>query len=414
MGQVIVIASTIAVAFAASLALTPLARHMAWKIGAVSQPDGQRRLHLRPTALWGGGAVYLGVLLSVVASFFLASHAMEDRLPAALGLSAGMLCLLGFYDDLYDIRAGWKLLGQIVCTLPVLMAGCYVREFTLFGRSVDVGLLGVPWTIGWLVLGINALNLLDGVDGLASLMGIVISLAVGVIAATQSRPEVMLLAFALAGALAGFLVHNLPPARVYLGDCGSMVIGFTLALLALRVSLSPQHPTTVNLTVAAALLFVPLVDTALAIVRRTLKGCSFMVADHSHVHHQLVDRGLSIWKTLGVLGGFGLISGAVAWWVSLSGHDLWGWAVLATATILLVNRQLLAREEWKLTKRLVRQTVVPFVERLWLGRPASGSRSTNRAATASPINSPPNPVLLRTKASGGQLDASIAENRKAA
>jgi len=413
-GQFSIATIALPVAFVGSLVLTPLARKLAWTCGAVSEPDGKRRLHARPTPLWGGSAVYLAALLSVIASFLLASARAEEKLPAALALSAGMLCLLGFYDDLCDMSAWWKLLGQIVSTLPVVMAGCYVRQFVLFGHVLDVGLLGTAWTIGWLVLGINALNLLDGVDGLASLMGIVISLAVGAIAATQNRPDVMLLAFALAGALGGFLVHNLPPARVYLGDCGSMVIGFTLALLALRVSLAPRAPFTVNVTVAAALLFVPLTDTTLAVVRRTLKGCSFMVGDHSHVHHQLLKRGLSVWAVLGVLGAFGSTTGFVAWLVAAGGREVWGWVVLVTVTLLLASRGLLGHEEWNLAKRFVGQTALPLVRRLPPVGLLTRSRTTDRPSTAGLPTELSDPVVLRTRVSPAEPGVDPAEARKAA
>ena len=402
------------IAFAGSLVLTPLARNLAWKIGAVCKPDGKRKLHARPTPLGGGGAVYLASLLSIAACCLLATDAVEDKLPVALGLSAGILCLLGFYDDLYDMPARWKLVGQIVSTLPVLVAGSYVRQFTLFGHSMDVGLLGVPATIAWLVLGVNALNLLDGMDGLASMIGIVISVAVGAIAATQNRPEVMLLAFVLAGALAGFLVHNLPPARIYLGDCGSMVIGFTLALLALRVSLAPLSPTTCRVTVAAALLFVPLTDTALAIARRTMKGCSFMVADRGHIHHQLLNRGLGNWGVLGVMGGFSVATAMTGWWVSVSGSDLLGWGALASIALFLAGGRLLAVEEWSLARGILGRSA-----RMWTRRlsPANlGSRVLlpgDRKEEDLP-NTLPHPAVLQIDTSASESETEPQEHKKAA
>ncbi|MFH1921996.1 MAG: MraY family glycosyltransferase [Planctomycetota bacterium] len=415
MGQILTVAIAWSVAFVGSLTLTLLAKKMAWKFGAISKPDGERRLHAQPIALGGGSAVYLAALLSVAAVFLLTSHVVEDKVPAALALSAGMLCLLGFYDDLRDMSVRWKLLGQIVCTLPVLMAGCCVGRVVLFGHSFEMGLLGIAWTVGWLVLGTNALNLLDGMDGLASLIGIVISVAVGAIAATQARPQVMLLAFALAGALAGFLVHNRPPARVYLGDSGSMVIGFTLALLALRVSLAPMTPQTTNPTILVALLFVPLMDTTLAIVRRTLKGLNFTVADHSHIHHQLLKRGLRTWHVLGVLGGVSLTTGVVAWWVAVRGQELWGWVALATVTIILANRQLLGQEEWSLTKRLLSQTALPLLGRLLSVRLLPGLRSSSDRPR--PVVEPEElagPEALRVRRPPAEAEANPTETRKAA
>ena len=352
----------IAVAVAVSLALTPLAKAVALKFDVLSRPDGQRKLHPRPTPLLGGGSLYLALLLSVTVAYsMVVTKGITLSVPTALALSAGMLCVLGIYDDFRDMRPRWKLLGQVFSTLPIVLAGGYIERLVLFGYCVELGWVGIAFTMGWLVFGINALNLLDGMDGLASVVGIVISLAIAAIAASQSHPVVMVLALALAGALAGFLVYNLPPARIYLGDCGSMIIGITLALLALRVS-SPQLGTA-NLTIATTLLFVPLADTILAIVRRGLQGKSLMVADRAHVHHRLLDRGFGIWRVLGFLGGASLVTGATAWLVAVSGQELWAWAILGPLAVLVVNRRLVGYEEWKLASRFLAQTAVRLARR---------------------------------------------------
>ncbi|MBN2475602.1 MAG: undecaprenyl/decaprenyl-phosphate alpha-N-acetylglucosaminyl 1-phosphate transferase [Pirellulales bacterium] len=365
-------ALVVAIAIAGSLLLTPLARVLAWRFDAVSRPDGDRRLHAKPTALWGGGAVYLAVLLGVAASYRIVPGTLYTvMLLTALGLSTGMLCVLGCYDDCHELRARWKLLGQVICTLPIVLAGYYVERITLLGYGFELGWMGILFTMGWLVLGINALNLVDGMDGLASTVGIAISLAVAVISLFHGVPETRLLAMALAGALAGFLVYNLPPARIYLGDCGSMVIGLAVSVLALQVSLA--GPRTSNVTIAASLLFVPLLDTGLAVLRRALNGQGLMVADRGHVHHRLLDRGVNIWTTLGLLGAFCLISGTAAGLVAYSGHELWAWGILATLTIWAVNRRLLGHEEWRLLKRFVAQGVAQL-----------GRRSAEPGMTASP------------------------------
>lgn len=394
MHQAALVSVAAAATFAASLVLTPLARRMAWRCGAVCRPDGKRKLQARPTALFGGGAVYLALLFGLVGAWMLASDAVQDKLPAALGLSAGLLCLLGVYDDLYDMRARWKLLGQILATLPVVAVGSYATDLVLLDHTFHVGPMGMVLTIGWLVLGINALNFLDGVDGLASLVGIAIAVAIGAIAAGEHRPEVMLLAFVLAGALAGFLVHNLPPARIYLGDCGSMIVGFTLALLAYRVSLLPHSPGEARVTVAAALLFLPLLDVALAILRRTLNGTGLMVADRDHVHHQLLKRGWSSWRVIAVLTAVTLSTGAVACWVSLSGKEFWGWILLASGTVLLVARKLIARQEWLLAKQLFKSHETPEAD----------------APQVSP--EAPRPILFRIH--GKSKEETPAQTRKAA
>jgi len=366
----------VAIAIIASLTLTSLVRRIALRHGAVSQPDGNRKLHARPTPLGGGVAVYLALIFGVSGWYALTQSNTEGMwLPLALGLSAGLICLLGCFDDLYDIPASWKLAGQIVSTLPVLLAGCYVERLVVFGFCVNVGYWGIVGTIGWLVLGVNSLNLVDGVDGLASVIGISISLCVAVIAAGLGLHQVMVLSLVLAGGLTGFLVHNLPPAVIYLGDCGSMLIGLILSFLTLQVAL--EAPMTANLSVAAILLFVPLLDTALAIVRRTLSGRSFMAADRGHVHHRLLDRGFSIWKVLVFLAVFCLITGANAWYITVAGHELWAWIALGSMAIVLVKVQLVGHKEWELTKRLLVESALPVVQRLLpTGLPSRGRDAT--------------------------------------
>ncbi|NQU23006.1 MAG: undecaprenyl/decaprenyl-phosphate alpha-N-acetylglucosaminyl 1-phosphate transferase [Candidatus Nealsonbacteria bacterium] len=344
----------VAITAGAALVLTPLAGKLAWKFSAVSRPDGQRKLHAQPTPLWGGVALYIALLLGMATCLVILPGATNlMALAIAIGLSAGILCLLGCCDDILEINARWKLLGQVLATLPIVAAGFYVERLTLFGFTAELGWLAVPWTIGWLVLGINALNLLDGMDGLASSAGVLISVAIAIIAASQGHAAVALLALVCAAAIGGFLVHNLPTARIYLGDCGSTVIGLVLALLAMLASSSTAG--TANLTVAAAIMFLPLADTGLAIARRTLQGHSFMVADRHHVHHQLLDRGLNVWQVLGCLATFCLVTQAIAWLAIAPGREIWAeiwtWTALAAIVAVSIAMRVVGHREWTLARR---------------------------------------------------------------
>jgi len=337
-------------AWTLSVSLTPLAAALAWKCDAVSKPDGQRKLHQRPTPLWGGVSLYLALLAGLAGGhFFAAGPEAGAMLPIALALSGGVLCLLGAWDDLTELSAGRKLAGQIMATLPVVLAGLYVERAELFGYTLQLGWLGIVATVGWLLLCINAMNLIDGMDGLASTVGILISAAVAVVAGLWGVADVMLASLALAAALAGFLVYNRPPARIYLGDSGSMVAGGVLGVLVLRVATGGTAAP--NLTVAAALFFVPLLDTFLAIVRRSIEGRSLMDADRGHVHHRLLDHGLGVWRVLGVLGGLCVLSGVVAALVAASGQEWLAWAVLPAVAALAVHRRLIGHEEWRLTRQ---------------------------------------------------------------
>lgn len=343
--------SVIVVVILSSFFLTPLAMRAAWRCDAVSRPDGFRKKHARPTPEWGGLAVNSAILIGIGLSAVLCPADSPARsLVPALAVSVVMLCALGCYDDLCDMRADLKLLGQVLSTTPLILAGCYVERLVCFGQTFELGWMGIPWTVGWMVLGINALNLIDGMDGLASTLGIIMAAAIAWIAAATGNLFVMALALVLAGALGGFLAHNLPPARIYLGDCGSMVVGLVLATLALRAA--PQTGSA-NVTQIAALLFVPLCDTGLAVVRRGLAGRGIMVADRGHVHHRLLDRGFGVWGSLAVLGGLSAVAGAMGSVVVFTGQEHWAWLIAAAAAVFCVRYRLFGYEEWGLIKGLL-------------------------------------------------------------
>jgi UDP-GlcNAc:undecaprenyl-phosphate GlcNAc-1-phosphate transferase len=185
---------------------------------------------------------------------------------------------------------------------------------------------------------------------------------VAAIAGSQGYNTLIVPALALAGALAGFSAYNLPPARIYLGDCGSMTVGFVLSLLALQVSLDTVG--SVNMTVVGLLLFVPLADTCLAIARRSLRGQSFMTADRGHVHHRLLDRGFGTWSVLAMLGCVSLLAGLTAWLTVVGRYQLPSWGGLAALSVLLINRRLVGHEEWALAKRFFIQGSLPFIRSL--------------------------------------------------
>ena len=231
----------------------------------------------------------------------------SGRCIGPFGLAAGLLWLVGIRDDISPLSARFKLLCQIGVVLLIVGSGSYPQGISLLGQHVRLGWFGPVCMMGWLILGINAVNLIDGMDGLASLIGILISTAIALIAGVYNDLPTLVLALALAGGLAGFLVYNRPPATIFLGDSGSTVIGLVLSFLAFRVardaSVTIRGPSaTIEVTSLALLLFVPLLDTNLAIARRLLRGTNIFHGDRSHLHHQLLSRGFGVWKTLGLLG----------------------------------------------------------------------------------------------------------------
>lgn len=349
--------------FVGSLALTPLVRSLAERLGIVSRPDGVRRLHARPTPLWGGLGVYGGLLAGVGLTFLLGPFLGIPISPWPLWMmfSAGLICLVGMIDDRYSLDAWGKLPGQTAAVLPLVLAGLTVERISGFGWELELGWFAVPWAIGWLLLGINALNLLDGSDGLASTVGFVMALTLALVAAGQGTVEVAFLALALAGALAAFLRYNLPPARVYLGDCGSTLIGFVVAALALHVSCT--KPGTASLPVLALLVFVPLLDTGLAILRRLLKGQAVWSGDRGHLHHQLQQRGFSKHKILLTLGGLSATASLAAALAVFGRQELLALLLIGGTTGLLVYRQWIAHQERNLLIELLARRV-PAIDRL--------------------------------------------------
>ncbi len=273
--------------------LTLLGRPLARRIGLVDRPDGRRKLHQTAIPVLGGPVLVLAVCISAVALFqsvgWLGALGQEQARPL-LGLlvAAVFLCAVGVTDDLGLLRGRHKLLGQIIAAGIVVWLGVEVQTIRLFDRNFELGVLSIPFTLFLLLGAINSLNLIDGMDGLLSSVALIICLALGVLAVVSGKFIAASIAFALAGSLLGFLCFNFPPASVFLGDSGSMVIGLTVGVLAIHSCL--KGPATVALAAPTALLTIPIFDTAVAILRRKLTGRSIYSTDRGHLHHCLMRR----------------------------------------------------------------------------------------------------------------------------
>lgn len=341
---------TFALTLIASLALTPVARFAAARLGAVDAPDGVRKLHSRVVPLWGGVAVYVSLLfgLGIIRYSGLADGTGFSELATVLACAAGFVCLLGCVDDSWDLNARFKLALQIVSVLPIVAAGYSIDRVVIFGIPLELGWLGVPLTVLWLVGCINALNLLDGMDGLAATVGLSTAAMMAVIATTMGHHHVAIIAMALAGALAGFLVYNLPPASIFLGDSGSMVIGLWVGILGIQGSL--KTTATLSLTVPAVVLSIPMLDTALAIVRRRLTGKAIDAPDRGHIHHRLLERGLSTWQALCIIGALCLATGGAATAATIFRNDALAWIAVLTVVVVMIRMRAFGHYELSLAK----------------------------------------------------------------
>ncbi|MHB1035486.1 MAG: MraY family glycosyltransferase [Pirellulales bacterium] len=341
----------LSVAFAASLVLTAVVRTVARRWGIVDDPDGVRKTHPTCVPLWGGVAVYLSILLGLVtASYTLPGAATRalDALAGVLVAVAGFVCLLGAIDDWRDLNPRFKLILQIGSVMPVVAFGHAIDRIVVFGYPVELGWFGVPLTVVWLVGCINALNLLDGMDGLASLVGLSTAAMMGLIAASMGNDHVAVIAVVLAGALAGFLIYNLPPASIFLGDSGSMVIGLVVGVLGMEGALKTSA--TLSITAPAVVMSLPMFDTLLALVRRKLTGKRFDAADRQHIHHRLLDRGLSQWQALCVIGALCLATGGAATAATIFRNDALAWITALTLMVLMIRLRLFGHYEFALVK----------------------------------------------------------------
>jgi len=302
-------------AFVASLILTGLARLAAPRIGLIDRPDGFHKLHPRPTPLGGGLAVFLatagvmGALLAVPNPWGLERYRDWPAVLALL-LAGAVIVPLGLVDDRVRLRGQHKLLGQLLAASILVGGGISIDRVEVFGWTIEFGPFAVLFTLFWLVGAINAVNLLDGIDGLAAVVGIILSGTVGVMAAITGHPEVAILALVFTGSLLGFLCFNLPPASIFLGDAGSMLIGLVVGTMAIRGSL--KGPGTVLLAAPLALWTIPILDSLAAVLRRKLTGRSIYARDRGHIHHRLLAKLGSGRKTLAAIAACCAFTSAAA------------------------------------------------------------------------------------------------------
>ena len=272
---------------------TALLRRWAPRLGLVDEPDNHRKTHGRSTPLGGGLAISaaMALCMGILAYFpnslrpFFDGHVLQY-----LGyvLSASVLVAVGVIDDRNGLRGRVKLVGQVVSALILIAGGLLIRNVSLFGWNIELGLLSVPFTLFWLLGAINALNLLDGMDGMAGTIGLILVSAIAFLAHLTGSQDVEVVAVAFAGCLLGFLGHNLPPARIFLGDAGSMLIGLVVGSLSIEASLKGAG--TVLLAAPLAICTIPVLDSFAAIVRRKLTGRSIFSTDRGHLHHHLLNR----------------------------------------------------------------------------------------------------------------------------
>ena len=279
------------IAAVVSYPLTNFVGLMAHRFGFEDRPDGHHKSHKRAVALGGG----LAVFLSATATFgveYLSSSPLQSVLEEkasylnGLLLACSWIVAVGLYDDRYGMRGVLKLCGQVIAALIVIKSGLVIEKFAVFGQVVSLGDLAVPVTAFWLVGAMNSLNLLDGIDGLATTIGIILCATITIMAIAFNQEAVAAVGAVFTGSLLGFLRFNFPPAKIFLGDAGSMLIGLVVGTLAIGGSF--KGPATVALAAPLAIWALPIFDSVAAIMRRKLTGRSIYAVDRGHLHHRLM------------------------------------------------------------------------------------------------------------------------------
>ena len=359
-----------AAALAASLALTPLVRRLAWRLRVLAYPDAERRFHPGPVPLLGGVAVYFALVAGLIAALLLDRFRQPDlvRLCWTLIPAAALACLFGAIDDCCNLRSRAKLALQFLAASLITAAGFSVNFIIVFGYRIELGWWGVPLTIGWLLGCINALNLIDGLDGLASVVGLSTTSMLGIIAMRMENEHVAAVALTLTAALAGFLVFNRPPASVFLGDSGSTLIGLVIGVLGIQGAL--KSPVTLSITAPVVLMTLPMFDVLMAVVRRKLTGRPLALGDREHIHHCLLERGLGPWQVLGILGALCLTTGAAATAATFFRMDALAWIIATTLIVLMIRLRVFGHREFGLIRQLLRRQAGNLVHSLFQRKPS--------------------------------------------
>ncbi len=303
------------VALAVSFAATPAVKICAKHFGAVDVPKDNRRMHKVPIPRMGGLAIFLGFITSAM----LFGHL--DKQMNAILLGAVLIVILGIIDDKMALPPSVKFVGQIAAALIPVLSGVAIERFTnpfAGGSYFSLGIFSIPVTIIWIVGLTNAVNFIDGLDGLAVGVSSIASITMFTIAVLVSETYVAIVMAALAGACIGFMPYNMNPAKIFMGDTGSMFLGYILATMSIQGLF--KFYAVISFAVPFILLGLPIFDTAFAIVRRLLKGQSPLQADRGHVHHRLIDMGFDQKQSVAILYVLSAVLGLSAVLLTTSGE----------------------------------------------------------------------------------------------
>ncbi|HET7183098.1 MAG TPA: MraY family glycosyltransferase [Terriglobales bacterium] len=352
--------SSFAIALLLSFALTRYVRNSAVKRGFVSLPDAERHIHTSALPRIGGIAIYAAL---VVALFLVLSYAYFHPMHQTFHLHTlvfllvpgTLVFLLGLYDDLRGIGPYWKFFFQGIAAVIVFAGGLRIVALPiLFGSSTFGWAASLVITIFWILWITNAFNLIDGVDGLATGSALFSTFVVFVVSALNGNHFGLLITATLSGALIGFLRFNFNPATIFLGDCGSLFVGFMLGALSLH---GQKSPTMVAVAIPVVSFGLPILETLLSVVRRFMNGKPLFQADCEHIHHKLLKRGLTVRQTTLVLYAVSAAFGLLSLFLLLPGGGPVALVLTVLGGIMWVGVQHLGYHEWFEIQRVAKRTL---------------------------------------------------------
>ena len=326
--MIAVILLPLVVALVISFLSTPIVKSFAYKLGAM--PKDERRMHKVPIPRMGGLAIFLGFIISV-----LLFVEVDDQMKGIL-LGSVIIVVMGIIDDITPLRASLKFVIQILAALIPVYYGVQITCISnpnLFSDNPywNFGWLSIPITVIWIVGLTNAVNLIDGLDGLAIGVSSISALTMLAIAILVAEPQVAVIMAALVGACIGFMPYNMNPAKIFMGDTGSTFLGYILACITIQGLF--KFYAVISFVVPFLILGLPIFDTMFAIIRRISHGQNPMAPDRSHVHHRLIDMGLNQKQAVAVLYVISAILGLSAVVLATSGEIK---AILCLMALIIV------------------------------------------------------------------------------
>ena len=337
--QVLFMIFAFIVSFAFTFATTPLVRRFAFKIGAIDIPKANRRMHKKPTPRIGGLAIIFGFTVATLC------FAQPSRQLYGTLAGAAIIAVMGVIDDCKNLPAKLKFVIQIIAALVVVFAGdIKIDVFTNPNFLSDNPYwvlpewLSVTLTVIWIVFITNAVNFIDGLDGLAAGVSAIMSISLVFISIRVGEYSIAILGIALMGSCFGFLPFNFNPAKIFMGDTGSTFLGFMLATLSIQGVFKSYA--VISFAVPLLILGLPLFDALFAMIRRILRGQSPMTADRGHLHHRLVDMGFSQKQTVFILYAISGVLGITAVLLAESGVLRALLLVICVLILLLIGSML--------------------------------------------------------------------------